>query len=146
MELKDILAISGQGGLFKFISQGRNGIIVEHLETKNRINASATAKISALEDIAIYTYDEDMPLSDIFRTIHTKENGGASISHKAAAKELKAYFKEVVPEYDEERVYISDIKKVFNWYNTLEKLDMLVLKTEDDSTEETTGSAEETKE
>ncbi len=144
MELKDILAISGQGGLFKFISQGRNGIIVEHLETKKRINASASAKISALEDIAIYTYDEDMPLSDIFRSIHTKENGGAAVSHKASANELKTYFKEIVPEYDDERVYISDIKKVFNWYNTLENLNMLVLKTEEEKKEETSDSTEET--
>ncbi len=128
MELKDILAISGQGGLFKFISQGRNGIIVEHFETKKRTNASATAKISALEDIAIYTFEEDKPLSDIYRAIYNKENGGPTISHKSSANELKKYFSEIVPEYDDERVYVSDIKKVFNWYNLLHKMNMLVLK------------------
>jgi len=87
--LKDILSISGYGGLFKFISQGRTGIIVESLEDKKRMNASATAKISALEDIAIFTDTEDMHLNNNFKAISEKENGGASINHKSSANELK---------------------------------------------------------
>lgn len=123
--LKDILSISGYGGLFKFISQGRVGIIVESFEDKKRMNASATAKISALEDIAIFTETEDKPLKDVFKLIFEKENGGVSINHKSSADELKKYFLEVLPDYDRDRVYVSDIKKVINWYNILQKLELL---------------------
>ncbi|MDA3954155.1 MAG: DUF5606 domain-containing protein [Bacteroidales bacterium] len=123
--LKDILSISGFGGLYKFISQGRIGIIVESLEDKKRMNASATAKISALEDIAIFTETEDIPLKDVFKAIFEKENVGESISHKSSANELKSYFIEILPDYDRERVYVSDIKKVINWYNILHKLELL---------------------
>ena len=123
--LKDILSISGYGGLYKFISQGRNGIIVESLEDKTRMNASATVKISALEDIAIFTDIEDLPLKDVFKKISEKENGGLAIAHKSSADELKTYFAEILPDYDRDRVYVSDIKKVINWYNILHKFDML---------------------
>lgn len=123
--LKDILSISGFGGLYKFISQGRTGIIVESFEDKKRMNASATAKISALEDIAIFTDTEDLPLKAVFKAISEKENGGEAISHKSSADELKNYFAEVLPDYDRDRVYVSDIKKVVNWYNLLLKFEML---------------------
>lgn len=123
--LKDILSISGYGGLFKFISQGRTGIIVESLEDQKRMNANANAKISALEDIAIFTDVEDVPLKDVFKAIFDKENGGASINHKSSADELKKYFEVVLPDYDRDRVYVSDIKKVVNWYNILHKFEML---------------------
>jgi len=123
--LKDILSISGYGGLFKFISQGRTGIIVESLEDKKRMNASSTVKISALEDIAIFTDTEDLPLKDVFKAISEKENGGEAIHHKSSADELKNYFIEVLPDYDRDRVYVSDIKKVLNWYNLLRKFEML---------------------
>jgi len=134
--LKDILSISGYGGLFKFISQGRNGIIVEALEDKRRMNASATAKISALEDIAIFTDTEDIPLKDVFKAISEKENGGEAIHHKSSANELKDYFEEVLPDYDKDRVYVSDIKKVVNWYNILHKFDMLNFDEDEEETEE----------
>lgn len=134
--LKDILSISGQGGLFKFISQGRSGIIVESLETKKRMNASATVKISSLEDIAIFTETEDLPLNDVFKTIHEKENGGETINHKSSADELKKYFGEVLPDYDRDRVYVSDIKKVLNWYNILHKFEMLNFEEEEESKED----------
>ena len=134
--LKDILSISGYGGLFKFISQGRNGIIVEALEDKKRMNASATAKVSALEDIAIFTDTEDKPLKDIFKAIFDKENGGASINHKSSPDELKNYFAEVLPDYDRDRVYVSDIKKVINWYNILHKYEMLNFDEEEEKAEE----------
>ena len=123
--LKDILSISGYGGLYKFVSQGRAGIIVESLEDDKRMNASASAKISALEDIAIFTDTEDIPLKDVFKAISEKENGGEAIKHKSSANELKDYFAEVLPDYDRDRVYVSDIKKVVNWYNILRKFEML---------------------
>ena len=125
IQLKDILAISGKGGLFKFIAQARNGIVVESLEEKKRHVAPATARVSSLEDIAIFTLDEEVPLADIFYMIHEKSDGKETLSHKASSDELKSQFKELVPEYDEERVYVSDIKKVFQWYNLLHKHQLL---------------------
>ena len=137
MVLKDILAISGESGLFRYIAQGKNSIIVEHLETKKRIAAHGTAKVSSLEDISIFTEEEDVPLSKVFDLIFDKENGGQAISHKAPGNELTAYFGEVLPSYDRERVYSSDIKKLFNWYNILQQLDLLV-KEEPEKEEEKT--------
>lgn len=117
--LKDILAISGKPGLFKFISQGRNGIIVESLEDGKRMNAFASVKMSSLEDIAIYTNEEELPLAEVFKKINEKEGERECISHKSSPDELKNYFQTILPDYDEERVYVSDIKKVMQWYNLL---------------------------
>jgi hypothetical protein len=123
--LKDLMAISGHGGLFKFISQARNGIIVESMETGKRMNAFATMKVSALEDIAIYTEDKEIPLEEVLVSLHKYENGGEAISPKSDPDELKDYFSAVLPDYDRERVYVSDIKKVLTWYNLLLKYDLL---------------------
>ena len=123
--LKDLMAISGYGGLFKFVSQARNGVIVESIETGKRMNAFATMKVSALEDIAIYTEDKEIPLEEVFVSLHEYENGGEAISPKSDPDELKDYFSAVLPEYDRERVYVSDIKKVLTWYNLLLKYDLL---------------------
>lgn len=123
--LKDLMAISGYGGLFKFISQARNGVIVESLETGKRMNAFATMKVSALEDIAIYTEEKEIPLEDVFVSLHKYENGGEAISPKSDPDELKDYFSAVLPAYDRERVYVSDIKKVLTWYNLLRKYELL---------------------
>jgi len=124
--LKDILAISGYSGLYKYLKKSRNGIIVENLETQKRMNADPTARINSLEDISIYTENGDMELKEVFKAIHKHEEGGKSLNpKKAKGSELKQYFAEVIPEYDEERVYTSDIKKVLTWYNTLQRLDML---------------------
>ena len=123
--LKDLMAISGHAGLFKFISQARNGIIVESLETGKRMNAFATMKVSALEDIAIYTDDKEIPLEEVLVSLHKYENGGEAISPKSDPEDLKDYFSAILPEYDRERVYVSDIKKVLAWYNLLLKYDLL---------------------
>jgi len=125
IKLKDILSISGKGGLFKFIAQARNGIVVESIEDNKRHVAPATARVSSLEDIAIFTHEEELPLADIFMLIHDRSEGKETISHKVSADELKKLFEELVPEYDDERVYISDIKKVFQWYNQLHGHGML---------------------
>jgi len=130
--LKGILAISGESGLYKMVSQTKNGIIVESIETQKRISANASNKISSLEDIAIYTDDEEVPLEDIFINIKTKAKGADVISHTAPTNELKSYFKEILPNYDEDRVYVSDMKKVFRWYNILSSQNMLEVKKEDD--------------
>jgi Domain of unknown function (DUF5606) len=126
MILKDILAISGEPGLFKFIAQGKNAIIVEHLETKKRSSAYGSAKVSSLEDIAIFTDKEDMPLGKVFDLIHEKENGGPAIDSKADAPKLKIWFEGILPEYSKDKVYTSDIKKVAQWYNILHNLNLLV--------------------
>lgn len=126
MKLKDYLAIAGEQGLFKFIAQGRNAIIVEHMESGKRTSAHSSAKVSSLEDISIFTESEDMPLSKVFDNIFDKENGGPAPDAKSDIEKLKAYFLEIVPDYDKDRVYSSDIKKVMQWYNTLHKLNLLV--------------------
>ena len=123
--LKDILAITGEPGLYKLVSKTPKGVIVENIETGRRMPFYAAAKISALEDIAIFTEDDDLPLKDVFKAISDKENGGPSINHKSSKNELISYFQEVIPDYDEDRVYPNHIKKVINWYNLLQKHDML---------------------
>jgi len=126
MVLKDILAISGEPGLFKFLAQGKNAIIVEHLETKKRSSAFSTQKVSTLEEISIFTSKEDTPLSKVFDLIFEKQNGGTAIDYKSDPEKLKVWFAEVLPEYDKDRVYVSDIKKLIHWYNILHTLNLLV--------------------
>jgi Domain of unknown function (DUF6852)/Domain of unknown function (DUF5606) len=126
MNLKDIMAISGKPGLFKFVSQAKNGIIIESIPEKKRIPAYASDKVSALEDIAIFTETDEEKLSLIFDKIFEKEGGKKTINHKSSPDELKAYFSTIVPDYDKERVYVSDMKKVFNWYNILQENKMLI--------------------
>lgn len=140
--LKGILAISGQSGLFKLVAESKNNIIVESLDTQKRIPVYSTATVSALEDIAIYTYEGDIPLKDIFKSISEKEEGGVALSAKASGNELKTYFEEVVPEFDKDRVYVSDIKKVLTWYNALHEKEMLDFTETEESTEETKDSEE----
>lgn len=142
MNLKDILAISGEGTLFKFIAQGKNAVIVENLETGRRLSAGATAKVSALEEIAIFTTGEDLPLGKVMDRIWEKENGGEAVSHKLPDAELKKYFTEMLPEYDRTRVYTSDIKKVLHWYNILHKLNLLVKEAEAEAEVEVEAEAE----
>jgi hypothetical protein len=121
MNLTGIIAISGKPGLFKVVAQGKNNIIVESLEEKKRFPAYSSDRISALDDISIYTYEDDKPLKEIYKTIFEKENGGAILSHKEDLSKLTGYLLEVLPNYDQERVYPSDIKKLFQWYNLLLK-------------------------
>ena len=113
MELKEILAISGQPGLYKYVAQSTNGVIVESLLDGKRMNASASSKVSALTEISIFTEGDDLPLADVFT------GGKEAISHKEAPEKLKAAFAEVLPDYDRDRVHVSDMKKVFMWYNIL---------------------------
>ena len=125
MDLKDIMAISGKPGLFKFVSQGKNSMIVEDMETHQRTSAFTTAKINALDDIAVYTDKEEVALRDVLRKVFDKEEGKEMPSSKSTPDELKTWFASVLPDYDRERVYVSDIKKIIKWYHLLLKLDML---------------------
>lgn len=145
MVLKDILAIAGENGLFKFLAQGKNAIIVEHLETGKRSSAYGTAKVSSLDDIAIFTDEQEVPLGDIFNKIFEKEDGAETINHKATSDELKKYFAEVLPDYDRDRVYVSDIRKLIQWYNILHSLDMLIMEEAEETVEaEKADGSEET--
>jgi len=126
MVLKDIMGICGQSGLFRFIAQGKNAIIVEHLETKKRTSAFSSSRVSSLEEISVFTEGEDLPLGKVLDKIHEKENGGLAIDYKSDPEKLKSWFEIVLPEYDRDKVYVSDIRKIAQWYNILHKLDLLV--------------------
>jgi len=120
MDLKKIVAISGYPEVFKIVKEARKGLIVESLQTGKRMQAFLSYKMSSLEDIAIFTQDGDIPLKDVFRRIWEKENGGKAPDPKAVSlDEVKAYFEQILPEYDRDRVYASDMKKVLRWYNLL---------------------------
>lgn len=119
MELKEILAISGQPGLYKYVAQSSRGVIVESLLDGRRMNASASAKVSALTEISMFTEGDDIPLAEVFTKIYAHTGGKEAIDSKEAPERLRAYFAEVLPEYDRDRVHASDIKKCFAWYNTL---------------------------
>ena len=131
--LKDILAISGQPGLFKIVSKGAKNLIVESLIDGRRIPAHSTNKIISLEDIAIFTESGEVPLKDVLKKVADKEDFKKSIDPKSSGNVLKTYFKEILPDFDEGRVYVSDIKKVIQWYNILQENEMLNF--EEDETE-----------
>ena len=119
MDLTKILSISGKPGLFKVISQLKNAVLVESLIDKKRYPAFAHEKISSLKEISVFTTGEDKPLKDVLKTMYDKFEGKTAIDTKVDDKTMKAFFLELVPDYDSERVYISDIKKIINWYNLL---------------------------
>lgn len=120
--LKTILSISGKPGLYKLVSRAKNMLIVESINTeKKRIPAYGHEKIISLADIAMYTDDAEVPLKDVLTSLKGKENGAvASIdTKKASAEELRTYMAEILPDFDRERVYLTDIKKLIAWYNIL---------------------------
>jgi len=144
--LKGILAISGKPGLYKMVSNARNSIIVESLIDGKRMPAYATSKISSLEDISIFTDDGDVNLAEVFARIY--EQGLEVNPGKASANDLKNAFREALPEYDEDRVYVSDIKKVFSWYNLLKEKEIITpesieeYRKEDEGQDENAGNNE----
>ena len=137
MEFNKIIAVTGKAGLFQVVSQSKNAIIVEALADKKRLAINTTQNVSLLENIAIYTYEEDVPLLDVFQSMFTKTEGKEAISHKESGKKLAAFFAEVLPNYDDERVYTSNIKKVIQWFNLLVNSGFDFTKTEETSEENT---------
>ncbi len=121
--LKGILSISGQPGLFRLVAETKNSIIVESLITGKRMPAYSTSKISSLSDISVFTESGEILLTDLFRKI---KESGKTIPAKASANEIKTFFGEVLPEYDKDRVYVSDMKKVIQWYELLNELNLLI--------------------
>ena len=143
--LKTILSISGKPGLYKLISQGKNMLIVESVSAeKKRFPAYRNEKIISLADIAMYTNDAEVPLRDVLESIKEKENAGtASIDpKKATAEELRAYLTEVLPDFDRERVYMTDIKKLISWYNILVTNGITEFKDDAEQQEEAVETAE----
>ena len=120
MTLDKILAIAGKPGLFALKIQTRTGFVAESLIDVKKITVGLKSNVSLLSEISVYTYTEEKPLTEIMRTIAIKEDNGPAISHKEENSKLTAYFLEVLPDYDQERVYPSDIKKILNWYNMLQ--------------------------
>ena len=128
MDLKDIISISGKSGLFSTVGKSKNNVIVESIIDKKRFPIFNTNRISALSDISIYTYEEEVLLSDIYRKIFETNDGKSTIDHTESTEKLRAKLEEFVPNYDKEQVYNSDIKKLFQWYNLLHKTKKLKLK------------------
>jgi hypothetical protein len=126
MALDKILAISGKPGLYKLVTQTRGGFVAESLIDNRKITVGIQQNVSILSEIAIYTLTEEVPLREVLKKIKAKENGApTAISHKDSKDKLEEYFFEVLPDYDEDRVYASDIKKVVQWYNMLQKNDLM---------------------
>ncbi len=132
MELSKILAITGRPGLYKMLAQTKNGLVVESFLDGKKMTAFSHERISSLEEISIFTTDEDLPLKDVLKMIYDMLDGEKALSHKSDPEELKEFFKEAVPNYDEENVYVSDIKKVVQWYNLLQENNMLEFEKEED--------------
>ena len=120
MNLEKILAISGKPSLYVLKVQTRTGFVAESLTDGKKITVNLKSNVSLLSEISIYTYEGEKPLAEIMQRIADKEKKGEALSHKEDNVKLTAYFKEILPDYDEERVYPSDIKKVLNWYNMLQ--------------------------
>ncbi|TSA25224.1 MAG: hypothetical protein D4R67_10580 [Bacteroidetes bacterium] len=119
MDLSKILSISGRPGLYRVVSQAKNAVIVESLIDQKRFPAFGNEKMSSLEEISIFTTGEDLPLKDVLRILYEKLEGKESVDPKSAPEVLQEFFLGIVPEYDRERVYASDVKKVLMWYNLL---------------------------
>lgn len=130
--LKGILSISGYPGLFKMVTEAKNSIIVESLVTGKRMPAYSTSKISALSDISVFTENGEIQLIEVLKRI---QESGKELSPKASNDEIKAFFGEVVPEYDKDRVYVSDMKKIIQWFQLLKEKDLLN-EQEEETTEE----------
>jgi hypothetical protein len=125
MNLDDILSVSGKPGLYKLIAQTRNGLLAESLDDQKRIAVSASQQVSSLKDIAIFTYSEEVPLAEVFTSMMTYEEENGLPDPKAEKQVLIDFFAAVLPEFDRERVYPSNIKKVLSWYFKLKEHQLL---------------------
>lgn len=142
MNLDEILSVSGKPGLYKLIAQTRNGLLAESLDDQKRIAVSASQQVSSLKDIAIFTYSEEVPLAEVFASMMAHEEENGLPDPKAEKQVLIDFFAAVLPEFDRERVYPSNIKKVLSWYFKL-KEHQLLSQPEDQSANEATGTEAE---
>lgn len=139
MKLEEIFAISGRPGLYKFVAQSKNGMIVESLIDRTRIPVQSTAKVSSLDNISVFTLAGDKPLSGIFQQMSEAFDGRESIDPKSSEEALRKAFMEAVPDYDRERVHTSDIKKIISWYNLLHESGMTQFTAAEEQPEEEAG-------
>lgn len=135
-DLKKILSVSGEHGLFEYVAQGRGGIIAESLLTHQRQMLGASAKVSALADISIYTDEADLPLRDVLKAMAAKLGQGPAMSPKSDPKAIRAFFAEIVPDYDADRFYVSHMKKILDWYEVLRNHASLEFVEEEEETKE----------
>lgn len=137
MELKNIVAVTGKQGLFEIKAKSKNGLIVESLLDNKKIPITLTQNISSLNEIAIYTYSQEIPLREVFKKMN--DHATKAISEKESSEKLSTYFKEILPDFDEERVYTSNIKKVLQWYHLLasKQFDFDAVEEPAENTEET---------
>lgn len=141
MGLNTILAISGRPGLFKLLTQTRGGFVAQSLLDNKKISVNTQSNVSVLSEIAVYTLTEELPLKEVLKKIRDKENGGlTSVAHKASKDDLEEYFFSILSDYDEDRVYASDIKKIIQWYNLLHKNELLNLIDEEEASLEEDNS------
>jgi hypothetical protein len=141
IDLTGIISISGQPGLYKIVAQSKNGIIVEGLTDKKRVNVYSSTKVSTLSDISMFTTGDDKPIDEIMGAIFDKEKGGPAVDHKADDKAVEKYFSEILPDYDKERVYVSNMRKLFSWYNLMQSTGNLKKKEEGKENEEAVNAA-----
>lgn len=139
MKLEKIISISGKPGLYKLVSQLRNGFIIEDVTTKKKLSIGNSSQVSLLDNIAMFTVETEVPLFEVFQNIAKGNEYKETISHKSSDEELRNFMAEALPSYDRERVYISDIKKLAQWYNILHKAGYITpesfITTEEESTE-----------
>ncbi|MFI2742443.1 DUF5606 domain-containing protein [Zhouia sp. PK063] len=146
MSLDKVLSISGKPGLYELKAQTRTGFVAESLIDGKKITVGLRSNVSLLSEIAIYTLTEEVPLREVFNKIKEKENGGnTSVNHKDAKIKLEEYFFEILPDYDEDKVYPSDIKKVIQWYNLLINNDITDFSMPEDTDAPTEATSEEEK-
>jgi hypothetical protein len=146
MQLKEIISVPGMTGLFKVVASNKNGVIVESLQDSKRTMISSTQRIMTLTDIALYIKDGEMPLRDVFKKIKEKSGDKLEVDPKEDPEKLRAYFKKLIPEFDEEKVYASEIKKMLSWYDALkDKIDFSKIEEEEDSNSLLPNAAEQDK-
>lgn len=121
MQLEKIISISGKPGLYKLVSQLRNGFIIEDVTSKKKVSIGNSSQVSLLDNIAMFTFDKEVPLFEVFENIAKQNDYKETLSHKSADADLRSFMEKALPDYDTERVYISDIKKLAQWYNILQK-------------------------
>jgi hypothetical protein len=135
MELKEILAVAGYPGLYKFVAQSTRGVIVESLADGKRMNVPSNARVNSMSDISVFTETEDRPLAEIFTAFYTHTNGQPTIGHKENPAKIEAIFAQVVPDYDASRVHASDMRKIVQWFNALVTAGMTEFKLPEEPTE-----------
>ena len=145
MNLESIISITGKPGLYKVISQAKNGLIVEAIPDGKRMPVYSSEKVSSLTDISIYTNDGDIPLVEVYEKLYKKTEGKSAIDHKSDTDQLRKFLKEVIEDFDQDRVYNSDLKKLFQWFNILVAAKLLKPETKKSTKKEETKKAAPTK-